>query len=90
MTCWAITTTRRKKRLCLSTGCLSHAFVWRHWGIAAHECGHAIQHQKAYAPLELAHGDRSGDDDRSRRSCLSSLWRGPSYTCFGPGHEGAS
>jgi Zn-dependent membrane protease YugP len=41
-----------RKRLCLSTDVYqgdSIAAV----GIAAHECGHALQHQKDYAPLNL-------------------------------------
>ncbi len=41
-----------QKRLCLSTDVYqgdSIAAV----GIAAHECGHALQHQKNYAPLNL-------------------------------------
>lgn len=40
-----------KKRLCLSTDVYRTPSVAA-LGIAAHECGHAIQHQKAYAPLE--------------------------------------
>lgn len=41
-----------KKRLCLSTDVYRTPSVAA-LGIAAHECGHAIQHRKAYAPLEL-------------------------------------
>jgi Zn-dependent membrane protease YugP len=41
-----------KKRLCLSPGVYDSASVAA-VGIAAHECGHAIQHQHAYAPLQL-------------------------------------
>ena len=41
-----------KKRLCLSTDVYRTPSVAA-LGIAAHECGHAIQHQKAYAPLEM-------------------------------------
>jgi Zn-dependent membrane protease YugP len=40
------------KRLCLSTDVFRTPSVAA-LGIAAHECGHAIQHQKAYAPLQL-------------------------------------
>ncbi len=40
-----------KKRLCLSTDVYRTPSV-ASLGIAAHECGHAIQHQKAFAPLE--------------------------------------
>ena len=39
------------KRLCLSTPVFSTPSVAA-LGIAAHECGHAIQHAKAYAPLK--------------------------------------
>ncbi len=39
------------KRLCLSTDVYNTPSVAA-LGIAAHECGHAIQHQKAYAPLQ--------------------------------------
>lgn len=39
------------KRLCLSTDVYNTPSVAA-LGIAAHECGHAIQHQKAYAPLK--------------------------------------
>jgi len=39
------------KRLCLSTEVYRTPSVAA-LGIAAHECGHAIQHQKAYAPLK--------------------------------------
>src|SRR4051812_2867109 len=39
------------KRLCLSTNVFSTPSVAA-LGIAAHECGHAIQHQAAYAPLK--------------------------------------
>jgi Zn-dependent membrane protease YugP len=39
------------KRLCLSTEVYRTPSVAA-LGIAAHECGHAIQHQKAYAPLQ--------------------------------------
>jgi Zn-dependent membrane protease YugP len=38
------------KRLCLSSDVYNTPSVAA-LGIAAHECGHAIQHQKAYAPL---------------------------------------
>lgn len=41
-----------KKRLCLSTDVYNTPSIAA-LGIAAHECGHAIQHQKSYAPLEL-------------------------------------
>jgi Zn-dependent membrane protease YugP len=41
-----------KKRLCLSSD-VYHTPSVAALGIAAHECGHAIQHQKSYAPLEL-------------------------------------
>lgn len=40
-----------RKRLCLSTDVYNTPSVAA-LGIAAHECGHAIQHQKAYAPLQ--------------------------------------
>lgn len=40
-----------QKRLCLSTDVYNTPSVAA-LGIAAHECGHAIQHQKAYAPLQ--------------------------------------
>ncbi len=40
-----------KKRLCLSTDVYRTPSVAA-LGIAAHECGHAIQHAKAYAPLK--------------------------------------
>lgn len=40
-----------RKRLCLSTDVYRTPSVAA-LGIAAHECGHAIQHQKAYAPLK--------------------------------------
>jgi hypothetical protein len=40
------------KRLCLSTNVYSTPSVAA-LGIAAHECGHAIQHQAAYAPLKM-------------------------------------
>ncbi len=39
------------KRLCLSTDVYRTPSVAA-LGIAAHECGHAIQHQKAFAPLQ--------------------------------------
>jgi Zn-dependent membrane protease YugP len=39
-----------KKRLCLSSDVYSTASI-ASLGIAAHECGHAIQHARAYAPL---------------------------------------
>jgi Zn-dependent membrane protease YugP len=39
-----------KKRLCLSPGVYQSRSVAAA-GIAAHECGHAIQHARAYAPL---------------------------------------
>ncbi len=39
------------KRLCLSTDVYRQPSVAA-LGIAAHECGHAIQHAKAYAPLK--------------------------------------
>lgn len=41
-----------KKRLCLSPGVYQSRSVAAA-GIAAHECGHAIQHANAYAPLQL-------------------------------------
>jgi Zn-dependent membrane protease YugP len=41
-----------KKRLCLSPGVYDSESVAA-VGIAAHEAGHAIQHQQAYAPLQL-------------------------------------
>jgi Zn-dependent membrane protease YugP len=40
-----------RKRLCLSTDVYRTPSVAA-LGIAAHECGHAIQHAKAYAPLK--------------------------------------
>ncbi len=40
-----------KKRLCLSDGVYNSPSVAA-LGIAAHECGHAIQHARAYAPLK--------------------------------------
>jgi len=40
-----------QKRLCLSTGTYSSPSVAA-VGIAAHETGHAIQHARAYAPLQ--------------------------------------
>lgn len=40
------------KRLCLSSDVYRTPSVAA-LGIAAHECGHAIQHAKAYAPLQL-------------------------------------
>lgn len=40
-----------KKRLCLSPGVYQSRSVAAA-GIAAHECGHAIQHAQAYAPLQ--------------------------------------
>jgi hypothetical protein len=40
------------KRLCLSSDVYNNASIAA-VGIAAHECGHAIQHAKAYAPLKL-------------------------------------
>ena len=40
------------KRLCLSTNVYSTPSVAA-LGIAAHECGHAIQHHAAYAPLKM-------------------------------------
>lgn len=39
------------KRLCLSSDVYRTPSIAA-LGIAAHECGHAIQHQKAYAPLQ--------------------------------------
>jgi Zn-dependent membrane protease YugP len=39
-----------KKRLCLSTDVYNSPSV-ASLGVAAHECGHAIQHAMAYAPL---------------------------------------
>jgi Zn-dependent membrane protease YugP len=39
------------KRLCLSTD-VYHSPSVASLGIAAHECGHAIQHARAYAPLK--------------------------------------
>jgi uncharacterized protein len=41
-----------KKRLCLSPDVYQGRSVTAA-GIAAHECGHAIQHARAYAPLQL-------------------------------------
>jgi uncharacterized protein len=41
-----------KKRLCLSPAIFQGRSVAAA-GIAAHECGHAIQHAHAYAPLQL-------------------------------------
>jgi len=41
----------RHKRLCLSPDVYNEPSV-ASLGIAAHECGHAIQHAKAYAPLQ--------------------------------------
>lgn len=40
-----------KKKLCLSPGVHDSESVAA-LGIAAHECGHAIQHQQAFAPLK--------------------------------------
>jgi Zn-dependent membrane protease YugP len=40
-----------RKRLCLSPGVYDSPSVAAA-GIAAHECGHAIQHARAYAPLK--------------------------------------
>lgn len=40
-----------KKRLCLSSDVYNSPSVAA-LGIAAHECGHAIQHSRAYAPLK--------------------------------------
>ena len=40
-----------KKKLCLSPGVYDSESVAA-VGIAAHECGHALQHQQAYAPLQ--------------------------------------
>ena len=40
-----------KKRLCLSSDVYNSASVAA-LGIAAHECGHAVQHASAYAPLK--------------------------------------
>ena len=40
------------KRLCLSSKVFHEPSV-ASLGISAHECGHAIQHAKAYAPLKL-------------------------------------
>jgi len=40
-----------KKRLCLSSD-VFHTPSVAALGIAAHECGHAIQHARAYAPLK--------------------------------------
>ena len=40
-----------KKKLCLSPGVYDSESVAA-VGIAAHECGHAIQHKEAYAPLK--------------------------------------
>lgn len=40
------------KRLCLSSE-VYHTPSVAALGIAAHECGHAIQHKNAYAPLQL-------------------------------------
>lgn len=40
-----------KKRLCLSSD-VFHTPSIAALGIAAHECGHAIQHARAYAPLK--------------------------------------
>jgi hypothetical protein len=41
-----------KKQLCLSPGVYNNESVAA-VGIAAHECGHAIQHKQAYAPLQI-------------------------------------
>jgi uncharacterized protein len=41
-----------KKRLCLSPD-IYHGRSISAAGISAHECGHAIQHARAYAPLKL-------------------------------------
>ena len=41
-----------KKQLCLSPGVYNSESVAA-VGIAAHECGHAIQHKQAYAPLQI-------------------------------------
>src|SRR5438093_13296962 len=40
-----------KKVLCLSPGVYDSDSVAA-VGVAAHECGHAVQHQQAYAPLK--------------------------------------
>ena len=40
------------KKLCLSTDVYNGASI-ASVGIAAHECGHALQHQKNYGPLNL-------------------------------------
>jgi len=40
------------RRLCLSTD-VFHGNSVASVGIAAHECGHALQHREGYAPLEL-------------------------------------
>ena len=40
------------RRLCLSTD-VYHGASIASVGIAAHECGHALQHQRNYAPLNL-------------------------------------
>ena len=42
----------RQKRLVLSSANY-HGTSAAALGVAAHECGHAIQHKRAYAPLEL-------------------------------------
>ena len=42
----------RRKRLVLSSANY-HGTSAAALGVAAHECGHAIQHKRAYAPLEL-------------------------------------
>ena len=42
----------KRKRLVLSSANY-HGISAAALGVAAHECGHAIQHQQAYAPLEM-------------------------------------
>jgi len=41
------------KRLVLSSRETFHGTSAAALGVAAHECGHAIQHKQAYAPLQL-------------------------------------
>ena len=41
-----------KKQLCLSPGVYDSESIAA-LGVAAHECGHAIQHKQAYAPLRI-------------------------------------
>ncbi len=44
----------RTKKVCLSAGVFGERSVAA-FGIAAHEVGHAIQHNRGYAPLQIRH-----------------------------------